>query len=237
MNSEAATVSDGLISISTSLEGTRLFVFDKSTIVNTFPPLLFDFPVITTHVTSLEQPRASHKHAVSSSMNTARHPRSSSDTSMSSSSSPYTRPRATTGLVGTEARDYQNSPLKPAPLRIPSKTRPSTPKLISRLSQSQRDGQSTPPTQYTEVRTTTTSLAGLVSKFEILGAMNNVGGKAPVPPPHRTLEVTTPSADVSPPVHSPVDMPEVAGARHHLARKPSSGSISPLSQGSHSVWE
>jgi len=156
---------------------------------------------------------------------------------MPSSSSPYTRPRATTDFLGTAAQDFQNSPLKPAPLRIPSKTRPSTPKEISGLSQSQRDGQYTPPVQRAVGRTTAPSLAGLVSKFEILDAMNTVGGKAPVQPKHRTYDISTPSPEVSPPTKSHVDQPEDVGGQRQLSRIPSSGSVSPMSRGSPLVRE
>ncbi|KAH8902363.1 hypothetical protein BR93DRAFT_263967 [Coniochaeta sp. PMI_546] len=164
---------------------------------------------------------------------------------MSSSSSLNTRPRAATAVVGPEAGDYQNPSLKPAPLRIPSKTRPSTPKIAtlgiagssSRLSQNQRDGHhsATTPVHHAPVRTTAPSLAGLVSKFEILDAMNSVGGKASVPPPHRTCGMGTPSPEVSPATESLLGLPEDLGGYNHLERKSSSGSISPLSTGGHSV--
>lgn len=152
---------------------------------------------------------------------------------MSSSSSPFARPPATTGLVGVEARDYEDSPLKPAPLRLASKTKPSTPKLISRLSQNRREGQYIPPVQRTQVKTTAPSLASLASKFEIQGAKSSVDSKAP----HRTLDATTRSQNVSTPTDSPVRMPEVPETRQVLAREHSSGSVSPLSRGSHSVRE
>lgn len=155
---------------------------------------------------------------------------------MSSSSSPYARPWATTGLVGPEGQDYQDSPLKPAPLRLPSKTTPSTPKLISRLSQSQRDGQSTPPVKRAQVRTTAPSLAGLVSKFEILEAMNTVDSGVPVLQ-YRTLDAMNPSKGESHPMDSPVGMLEAPGTHPVLAWKPSSGSVSPLLRGSHSARE
>ncbi|KAB5571833.1 hypothetical protein GE09DRAFT_1268116 [Coniochaeta sp. 2T2.1] len=127
---------------------------------------------------------------------------------MSSSSPPFTRPRASKAL---EPQSYQDSPLKPAPLRIPSKTRPSTPKLISRLSRSQRDGHvsaSEPATQHT-FRTTAPSLAGLVSKFEILDAVNKNANKGAIPSTSRTYDVNTPSPDVSPLAESGnIDLPE-----------------------------
>lgn len=175
-------------------------------------------------------------------------PNISSERHMSSSSSPYAHPRETTTLVGTDAQDYRDSPLKPAPLRIPSKTRPSTPKIVtqgiagssSRLSLSQQDGHysATTPVHHAPVRTTASSLAGLVSKFEILDAMTSVSGKAPVPPPHRTHgSIGTPSPEVSPPTESHVDLLQSLEDHRVSMRKPSSGSISPLARGSHSAGE
>ncbi|KAB5539316.1 hypothetical protein GE09DRAFT_1226142 [Coniochaeta sp. 2T2.1] len=150
---------------------------------------------------------------------------------MSSSSPSFTRPRASTAL---EPQGYQDSPLKPAPLRIPSKTRPSTPKLISRLSRSQRDGHvsaSEPATQHT-FRTTAPSLAGLVSKFEILDAVNKNANNGLMRSTSLTYDVSTPTPDVSPPAESGnVDLPEDLGQRS-LVRKVSSGSISPMSKDS-----
>lgn len=161
---------------------------------------------------------------------------------MSSSSSPYTRPWAVTDSVArTEAQEFQYSPLKPEPLRISSKTRPSSPQLVtrgiegssSRLSQSQRDGQysATTPVHRTPGRTPAPSLAGLVSKFEILDAMNNVGS-----PARRTYSIATPSPEVSPPAERQDDLTQ-EHVGHTLVRKPSSGSISPLSTGSHLTQE
>lgn len=170
-------------------------------------------------------------------------------THMSSSSSPYAHPRETTTLVGSDAQEYKDSPLKPAPLRIPSKTRPSTPKIVtqdiagssSRLSESQHDGHysTTTPVHHAPVRTTASSLAGLVSKFEILDAMNNsLSGKGPVPPSHRTHgSIGTPSPEVSPPTESHVDLPQSLEDHNTAMREPSSGSISPLSTGSHPARE
>jgi hypothetical protein len=163
------------------------------------------------------------------------------------------------GRAAVEEQAYQDSPFRPAPLRIPTKTRPSTPKLMthgiegssSRLSRGQRDGQNsaTPPAQRLQARTTAPNLVGLVSKFELLDAMSNAGTKLPASSSQRPYVVRTPSPDVSPPAESHdigaetgteenvLSVAPKSAQRQKFGRMSSSRSISPLPSSTREVEE
>jgi hypothetical protein len=116
--------------------------------------------------------------------------------SLSSSSSPCRRLAAETRSASMDSQDYRHSPLKPAPLRLPSKSGAGTPRTDGEpLSTVMKEAEpATPPSHMSsqidgqhwsaikERRSTAPKLAGLVSKFEILDAMSVVGGRPPAPP-------------------------------------------------------
>lgn len=95
-----------------------------------------------------------------------------------------------------DRREYDHSPLRPAPLRLLQKSRPSTPRTIGDPSLTTAGGTepATPASHMssqingqhwsslTPRRPKAHTFAGLVSKFEILDAMSGVGDKPPVPP-------------------------------------------------------
>jgi hypothetical protein len=124
----------------------------------------------------------------------------------SSPAFPCKRLAAETHSVGMDRRDYDHSPLKPAPLRLPQKSRPSTPRTTlttaggtepatpaSHMS-SQINGQNW--SSLTPRRPKAHTIAGLVSKFEILDAMSEISAKTSVPssPLRNPSKLGTPSS-------------------------------------------